>query len=129
MPFKVSIDRKGLLARQHKAFDEANRELEENFNYEISQPLWDWPRETIRKSGEVAGSPRTIRDTDELFNSYSRRREGVGRFVHSWSAPHALITHQGWVGRSGAVVPARQWTERPLETLPALFAKAYRDAT
>lgn len=127
MSFKVTFETKALLAKQQRAWDAANVELEQNFNYEISQPLWNWPRETLRKSGEVVRSPRSIVDTGELLRSYSRRKQGVGTFVHSWDAPHATITYLGWVGRSGAVVPARPWGDRPLQALPELFVRKYRE--
>lgn len=129
MASKVSVKFKikENVQKLERAFAQANVELEENFNYEIASPLWDWPRDTVRKSGAVVGSPRSIVDSSELLNSYSRRQEGPGRFVHSWSAPHAAITYLGWVGRSGAVVPPRPWGERPLQALPQLFARKYKE--
>ncbi len=36
---------------------------------------WQWPRTTVRKSGDVVGSPRDIVDTGELKDSYEVQYE------------------------------------------------------
>ena len=35
----------------------------------IASPVWNWPRRTLRRSGEVAGSPRNIVDEGDLLDS------------------------------------------------------------
>lgn len=49
--------------------------LSENFGQEmqssIQDPIWNWPRHTLRKSGDLVGSPRDIVDLGGLINSYS----------------------------------------------------------
>ena len=37
----------------------------------IQSPIWNWPRTTLRKSGDLVGSPRDIVDLGGLINSYS----------------------------------------------------------
>ncbi|NEN94475.1 MAG: hypothetical protein F6K50_02720 [Moorea sp. SIO3I7] len=37
----------------------------------IASPIWKWDNVTVRKSGEIAYSPRNILDTKELYNSYN----------------------------------------------------------
>ena len=49
--------------------------LSSNFGKEmqdsIQSPIWNWPRYTLRKSGDLVGSPRDIVDLGGLINSYS----------------------------------------------------------
>lgn len=49
--------------------------LSSNFGEEmqdsIQSPIWNWPRYTLRKSGDLVGSPRDIVDLGGLINSYS----------------------------------------------------------
>lgn len=56
-----------------EAFIEANRDLGDLFDESIRSPIWEWPRVTVRKSGEVVGSPRNIVDEGTLANSYAMR--------------------------------------------------------
>lgn len=42
---------------------------------EISSRVWDWPRDTKRKNGDIVGAPRDIVDRGELANSQSLRFE------------------------------------------------------
>ncbi len=37
----------------------------------ISDRIWDWPRATVRKNGEVVTQPRDIVDTGALRDSYT----------------------------------------------------------
>jgi hypothetical protein len=124
--FKVTINTKALLAKQHKAFAHVNVELEQKFELELTTEKWAWPRSTQRKNGEVVSSPRDRVDTGELLRSYYRQARGPNAFVHSWSAPHALAIHSGAQLRSGGVILPTPWTESPVEELPKAFADAYR---
>ena len=49
--------------------------LSSNFGEEmqnsIQSPIWNWPRYTLRQSGDLVGSPRDIVDLGGLINSYS----------------------------------------------------------
>jgi hypothetical protein len=57
------------------AIEDAFVKLSINFGDEmqnnIQSPIWNWPRNTLRKSGELVGSPRNIVDLGDLINSYS----------------------------------------------------------
>jgi hypothetical protein len=56
-------------------FAQAFTEMAEGFGEKaqeiIETQMWEWPRETVRQNGTVAGSPRDIVDTGELRDSYS----------------------------------------------------------
>ena len=43
----------------------------EEMQNSIRSPIWNWPRYTLRKSGDLVGSPRDIVDLGGLINSYS----------------------------------------------------------
>ena len=52
-----------------QAFDDMAGELNQKFTEAIEAEIWDWPRATIRSTGEVADSPRNIVDTGALKDS------------------------------------------------------------
>ena len=43
----------------------------EEMQNSIRSSIWNWPRYTLRKSGDLVGSPRDIVDLGGLINSYS----------------------------------------------------------
>ena len=51
------------------AFQETCKVLNEVFQKQFDDPKWEWDRITKRKSGELAGSPRTITDLGTLRDS------------------------------------------------------------
>jgi hypothetical protein len=125
--YNVKINVKGQLRKLERAWSHVNeRVLPENFSAELLDEKWPWPGQTVRSSGAVVGSPRNVYDTGELFDSYYRRKDGPTRYVHGWSAPHALPTHEGAQLRNGGTIYPRPWTEAPVRFIPQEFAKAYK---
>ena len=59
--------------RRSDDLQRAFRDTAQTYNREmqkaIASRIWDWPRRTVRKSGEVVGSPRDIVDTGNLLDS------------------------------------------------------------
>ena len=53
------------------AFEEMSQEFGDKCQEAIEDEIWDWPRDTKRKNGDVVGSPRNIVDTGKLKDSYS----------------------------------------------------------
>ena len=53
------------------AFNEMSQEFGDKCQEAIDDEIWDWPRDTKRKNGDVVGSPRDIVDTGKLKDSYS----------------------------------------------------------
>ncbi len=127
--FKITMaaPRKALLQKMERAFQEVNEiDLEEAFNFEIASPVWNWPGETVRSKGVVAGSPRNIIDSGDLLDSYDRQRTDKTQYLHAWRVPYAAANHDGAALRSGAVIIPRPWTDRPVEALPGMFARRFR---
>lgn len=77
--FKEEFLRTILNSSKSKSLGEAIKDsfvkLSSNFGEEmqnsIQSPIWNWPRSTLRKSGDLVGSPRDIVDLGGLINSYS----------------------------------------------------------
>jgi len=81
----------------------------------LSDRAYQWPGQTRRQNGQVVGSPRDIIDTGELDSSQSLTRESRTAWRWRWTAPHALIVHEGATLRNGTELPARRWTRRAVQ--------------
>jgi hypothetical protein len=53
------------------SFEELSQILFNEFHVSMASEIWNWPRDTERKSGERVGSPRTIIDLGNLYESQS----------------------------------------------------------
>jgi len=51
----------------HDAFVNTGEALLEEVKGQITDVKWEWDRATVRSSGEVVGTPRSIVDTGELL--------------------------------------------------------------
>ena len=77
--FKEEFSRTILNSSKSKSLGDAIKDsfvkLSSNFGGKmqdsIQSPIWNWPRYTLRKSGDLVGSPRDIVDLGGLINSYS----------------------------------------------------------
>lgn len=108
---KIKIDKGKLKGAIAKSFDAVVEAQSEAFDRAIVEERYDWPGETQRVNGEIAGSPRSIVDTGELLDSKAIARnssENAAEF--SWEAPHALYVHQGVSFQNGTELPGRDWT-------------------
>ena len=97
----------------HNVIDEAFQELVSEFAQEqvkqIEAVEWPWPRETIRSTGEVAGSPRNIIDTGALRDSLNIEWISPTEAIYHWDVDYAIYVHQGAVLNNGTELPARPW--------------------
>ena len=124
----VKFESKRLIQRAHTAFNLANDDLEQAIIGEIASPVWSWPGQTVRRSGEVAGSPRNIIDEGTLLDSYRVEKRGKTVCSHVFEAEHALIVHEGAQLRNGGTIAPRPFTERPREAFPEMFARRFKQA-
>jgi len=85
--------------------------LDTAFADKLSSREYDWPGQTVRSDGSVVSSPRDIIDTGALDSSQQLLRSR-GEWLWLWTAPHALIVHEGATLRNGGEYPARRWTRR-----------------
>lgn len=87
--------------------------------------VWSWPRQTLRQNGSAPGTPRDIVDTGQLKSSLTMQPK-IGRSMltisGSYTAPHALITHNGgyiqpWGNMNAKTVylPPRRWVKYTLQ--------------
>jgi hypothetical protein len=71
-----------------------------------------WDRPTLRKSGELAGSPRSNVDTGELRDSITQRKISKLGYEIAWIKPYAILSYLGGINRSdGTVTPPKPWIE------------------
>ena len=113
---KLRIDKAKLDKAITRSFDSVVAKVSDAMDEAIASDVWDYPRQTKRRNGELAGSPRSIVDTGELLDSKVISRSSVGNAVEfSWEAPHSLYAHEGYTTKSGLDVPKRDWTRLGLE--------------
>lgn len=92
------------------AFKATANKYAENCTEAIDAEIWRWDGITLRKSGEVATSPRTIRDTDELRDSQEVNFPDANTAIVEYTAEHAANVHEG-IDSNGNPTPARPWLE------------------
>ena len=71
--------------------------------------IYFWPNETVRSTGEVASSPRTIVDTGTLRDSQAVKQITLKRWEIAWEVPYAAIVLLGFQGVGGNSQPGRDW--------------------
>jgi len=103
------------------------------FKTEISTAQFPWPRTTIRRNGQVVGSPRDIVDLGRLRASQQRVTLGAAGLSlgYRWGGPqasYAPLVLTGYVTSRGSVVPGRDWILPALNRHPldVFFAQQWR---
>lgn len=113
---KVKIDPSKIALAIALAFDNTVDQMSQAFDEAIETELYNYPRVTHRRSGEIVSSPRNIVDTGELLESKVVARSSSSMSAKfTWEASHSIYAHEGYTTRSGAEVPPRRWTEKGLE--------------
>lgn len=96
--------------------DKTTDRLSEALDYAIDADLYNYPRTTQRKSGEIVNSPRNIVDLGNLRESKVVSRSNDGNAAEfSWDANYSLAVHEGYTTKTGKDVPPRKWTEKGIE--------------
>jgi len=96
----------------------------------IESEVYFHPRQTVRKNGDVVGSPRNKVDTGELINSIfgpAFAPDG-NSFEIAWEAEHAALVHEGYTTSTGKIVPPARWTEEAMQNFDLLeeYAQSVR---
>lgn len=88
------------------------------FKEEIRAAQYDWPRETRRRNGSTAGSPRDIVDTGAFLRSQVRRRDSPTQIRFIWG--NSSVTYAGYIlnGIPERNYPPRDWITPALEKHP-----------
>ena len=111
----IRINKRRILDRVATQFeaiaDEFDAELHDSFDDEV----WQWPRLTDRRSGEIAGSPRDITDTGALQASQTMQRISRFRVRYRWGESYASLVLTGYRTSTGANVPPRNWIRYTVE--------------
>jgi len=97
----------------------ATEDFDAAFDAVISSSIFPWPRITIRKYREPAGSPRDIVDSGAFRNSqsYSFPSPLLARFI--WDIEYAAIILYGATLRNGGRIEARDWISETFEQVDA----------
>jgi len=113
---KIRIDTAKLNKVISQAFDATVERLDHALDEAITDDLYEYPRTTKRRSGEIAGSPRNIVDLGNLKDSKVVARSSSSEVVEfSWQEPYSMAVHEGHTTKSGTEVPPRRWTEKGVE--------------
>jgi hypothetical protein len=97
------------------AFVDTCNDLDTPLKESISSDIWEWPRITHRRSGEVVGSPRNIIDLGNLQKSQKLFFESWTYAVWAWNVDYAIYVHEGYTNSNGTEFPARPWVSFTLE--------------
>jgi hypothetical protein len=100
--------------------------LAARFRELIESPVFEWPGQTIRRSGEVAGSPRNIVDLGNLRDSQRTVKVNAAVFEFIWSVQYAAYVYFGYTTLAGNSYPGRDWVSPVAREALGLFAAEVR---
>lgn len=129
MANKIKIDTAKLNKAIALSFDRTLDRMSDAFDEAMEDDLYLWPRETKRRNGEIAGSPRSLVDTGKLIESKAlARSSSTNAAEFSWDVPYAAAVRNGCTLRNGTEIPARKWDEKGLEIAnpKAMFEREMR---
>lgn len=96
----------------------------------LSTPSFDWPGETQRQNGQIAGSPRDAVDTRDLIDSQQpvvieQSSAGITASIE-YTSDHAAVVYSGKDDQDN--YPGRKWDEAAQEAinLTQIFAQELR---
>ena len=112
----------------NRTFERAMDWADKDFDQEMINQKWDWPRKTYRKNGQIIDAgKRDIVDTGALLNS--KRRETISANITEfiWDDTSrgfdvATAVHDGGRTKNGGDMPARPWTDHALDEIDAIVA-------
>jgi hypothetical protein len=96
--------------------EKATDKLSSQFDMTMNSNIFYWDRATRRTNGEIARSPRNVKDTGKLINSKVVNRISRKRWEIAWLAEYAVFVLLGGVSRAdGTETPGMNWIEKTLE--------------
>ena len=105
--FRSEIDRVAA-----DALDQLVNDLVDVFKEAFDDITYYWDSPTLRKSGEVATSPRSNVDSGELRDSIATKQVSKTGYEIAWIKPYAIFSLLGGVNRAdGSVTPPKPWID------------------
>lgn len=111
--------------------------LKTALNEALQSSIWSWPRTTLRKNGQTAGTSRDIIDTGQLRGSLSIKTSFLQTKVNTkitYSAPYAALVHYGGMvqpygnrNAASVLIPARPWVDAVLKGEGSIPVYNYRE--
>ena len=89
----MRIDLSKLNNAINQAFSDTVKEVATNAQKALKAKRWRWSGATVRRSGEIATSPRNIIDTGILYRSQQVRVDRKSASI-SYSAKYSAIVHR-----------------------------------
>ena len=132
MTVRVTSYKNQVMQRLLEAFDKTAQAYDANLHLVLRlKRNWAEPPgfgvTRRRNKTIVAGNYRNLYDLGDLDRSQNMVKLSRFRVRYSWSAPHAVIVHEGAVLRSGSRIPARRFTRVAAQeaNLPQRFADCF----
>ena len=116
---KIKINNSALKNQANKALDAYAKELDIILDRQFTDENWSWPRRTLRRNGQLAGTFRDIIDTGALQNSKTGPIKGKSGAYNSsrkwiWDIDYAEAVLNG----TGSGHVPRNWVKAALNELP-----------
>lgn len=107
-----------------RAFLETAEALAAESKNQIAAPVWQWPRYTKRRNGQIAGLVRDRVDTGKLYDADHLEVLSPDRADVVNDAPHAAFVALGT-----SKMPGTNWMEAAIEATDPIneFAKKLRE--
>lgn len=92
--------------------------IDKQLKEEIQTAQFDWPKQTKRRNGSVAGTTRNIVDTGAFLRSQRRERPNATTLKFTWG--NDGVSYAGYIlsGIPGRNYPDRNWIQPALNNLP-----------
>lgn len=122
MPPKVTLSPNAIADVVRPHFEKVAEDLDAAFHEAITSDIWEYPRKTVRSTGETVFSPRDIVDTGALRDSQMgplMSDNGLSAYF-IWGNDevyYAMDVLTGYV-QNGARVPPRDWVTMGLDIAP-----------
>lgn len=112
----LNIDRLERLI--NRAFKETVDEFVSELSRQLEAVKWSWDGTiTVRRSGQVVGSPRDIIDTGALRNSLNVIERDPKFYELIYDRIYAELVHEGYRTSTGRQKPPRPWVETAVSEL------------
>lgn len=126
----VQLDFDGLDARANRALGQTARVVGARTTALMGARVWAWPRNTRRRSGELAGKTRNVVDVGTLRDALREPQQvQLLQWRLTWNAEYAAAVFVGAVFRKRAAsLPARNAPLAAVRTLnlPQTFARGWK---
>lgn len=114
----MTLNLEPLFVAIERAFIRTINILIDELDNQLKSKKWDWDGTiTVRRSGEIVGSPRNIVDLGGLLRSLQVIEINKNFFEIVYDTVYASLVHEGYTTSTGKRKPARPWVEEALREI------------